>query len=122
MSSVLFSALTFLLGLLLGNWLAIGREKRAEFNQAAVTVRAWLLREIAQPAPPSKHPSSIELDTLVSCLPWWRRRRFLSAYRRLVQAQGDAFVQDPQTGDVSYPETGEIIHGLKALLPYTARR
>src|SRR5690606_31163438 len=34
MATGLVSFLTFLLGLLLGNWLAIGRDKRKEFNEA----------------------------------------------------------------------------------------
>jgi hypothetical protein len=30
-----FSILTFLLGLILGHWLALGRDKRKEFNEAS---------------------------------------------------------------------------------------
>ena len=99
-SPVILSTLTFLLGLFLGNRLALGRERRIEFNAAAAPVRAWLLKEIKQPANPSRWPEAIELDTLASCLSRYQRRGFAKACANLAGAQRTAMVQDPNTGSI----------------------
>ena len=46
MDNPLVSALTFLLGLALGHWLAVGRDKRKEFNAAAEKFRATFFQPI----------------------------------------------------------------------------
>lgn len=42
----LISVITFVLGLLAGNWLALGRDKRKEFNETAEPVRLFLKRNL----------------------------------------------------------------------------
>jgi hypothetical protein len=42
----IFSILTFLIGLLVGNWLSIGRDKRKEFNDIAVPEYIKLKKQI----------------------------------------------------------------------------
>jgi hypothetical protein len=46
LNNQLISVLTFLLGLVLGHWLAIGRDKRKEFNAAAERFYAHFLSTI----------------------------------------------------------------------------
>jgi hypothetical protein len=120
-NAALLSFLTFFLGLFLGNRLALGRERRVEFNASAAPVRAWLLREIKQPANPSRWPDAIELDTFASCLSSRQRQVFQQTCAGLAEAQRSAMVQGP-SGDISYPDTSSIQQFLNKLLPYTARR
>jgi len=57
MEAALVSLLTFFLGLILGHWLAIVRDKRKEFNKAVTPVRNWLLRAKDSPNPSTRWPS-----------------------------------------------------------------
>ena len=75
-----FGLVTFFAGLILGNWLAIGRDKRKEFNEAALPIREWLLAEIARPHPPRKQPTMAHLDQFIQRLSIFSRKRFIKAY------------------------------------------
>ncbi len=66
----------FFLGLLLGNRLALGRDRRKERNAASRPIRTWLLVESEKPCPNNKTPSVEEMDQFLSCLPRFRRRSF----------------------------------------------
>jgi hypothetical protein len=46
---VLLSGLAFFAGILLGNWIAIGRDKRNEYNQAVIPLRERLLEDVRRP-------------------------------------------------------------------------
>jgi len=69
----LVSFLTFLLGLILGHWLALGRDKRKEFNEAVAPIRNWLLTEQNGPSPYNKRPSLHEIDLFLHYLWPWQR-------------------------------------------------
>lgn len=121
MAAALTSLLTFFLGLVLGHWLAIGRDKRKEFNDAVVPVRNWLLRAKDAPNPYAKWPSDEELDRFIHYLRSWQRapfRKHLSRYRELHNTQQ---VQDSY-GQASYRSTTEIRCELIKLFKYTGRR
>lgn len=121
METALLSILTFLLGLILGHWLAIGRDKRKEFNEAVAPVREWLLRAKDSPSPYTGWPSEQELDRFMHYLRPWNRRSFqkrLSHYRELHHSQQ---VQDSY-GQASYQNDTEIRHELSELFNYTGRR
>ena len=121
MVSMLISFLTFLLGLLLGNWLAIGRDKRKEFNVAATPVRGWLLKAKDSPSPYGPWPTDQEIDRFVHYLSPWRRSSFakhLSQYKALhysVQVTDAA-------GQVSYSDSTRVRHELHELFRYTKPR
>jgi len=121
MATGLVSFLTFLLGLLLGNWLAIGRDKRKEFNEAGSPIRGWLLRAKDSPDPYSRWPTDQEIDRFVHCLMPWQRSRFLAhleTYRSLHQS---VQVQDG-AGQVSYSDDTGIRYELGELFRYTRPR
>jgi hypothetical protein len=122
LSPTVVGLLTFLLGLLAGDRLSLGRERRTEYNDAATPIRAWLLSELKQPASPARWPAAIELDTLRAYLPWWRRASFSKACESLAEAQRTACVQDRSTGEVSYPDTSGIERCLGVLLRFTSRK
>lgn len=120
-SDLLINFLTFLLGLLLGNWLAIGRDRRREFNEAAQPLREWLLSEIDSPSAYRERPSPIEIDTFVSCLSWWRRGRFRAALERQDQVRRAAEKQSSY-GEVQYSDDSPIKAALRDCLSFTERR
>lgn len=103
-STLAWSAISFALGLLLGHWLSIDRERRKEFNSAVAPVREWLLREMHAPSPYSQPPTSAQLDEFqhyLSPLGRWRFQRVWAAQKR-VRAQlevrddaGQVFYSDP---------------------------
>ena len=121
MNSVLISLLTFLVGLFVGNRLAIDRDKRKEFNEAAQPIRDWLLNEVAQPSPYRHLPNVVQIDTFVSYLPFWKRRSFRKAYTRQDCARQDVMEKDSM-GSVFYKDDSYLKECLNALLPYTEKR
>jgi cbb3-type cytochrome oxidase subunit 3 len=122
MTTGLIGLLTFLLGLILGNWLAIGRDKRKEFNDAAAPVRAWLLKVKDDPSPSASWPTDQQRDLFVSCLPWWRRRSFRQHWEAYREAHHAALNQDPSTGDTSYNRNSIVKRELAALFRFTNRQ
>lgn len=117
----LISFLTFLLGLILGHWLAIGRDKRKEFNEAVAPVRGWLLGAKDTPNPYLRLPSEQEFDRFIHYLWPWQRSAFrnhLSAYKSL---HNSLQVRDA-VGQVSYHDDKQIRRELNALFKFTGRR
>lgn len=117
----LLGLLTFFIGLGLGHWLALGRDKRREFNDAALPIREWLLSQIQRPSPMSRFPADIDIDLFIQCLPIWKRRGFSSAYEKQKQEREKAISRD-SVGGVFYAENGAIIEALRICLPYTERK
>lgn len=117
----LFGLLTFFIGLGLGHWLALGRDKRREFNDAALPIREWLLGQIQRPSPMSHSPADIEIDLFIQCMPIWNQRGFSSAYEKQKRARKKAIARD-SAGGVFYAEDERIIEALRKCLPYTERK
>jgi hypothetical protein len=114
------SVVTFLLGLLLGHRLALGRDKRQEFNAAALPVRGWLLQQEGTPNPCSHAPSQLEIDTFESCLGARDRGLFRAAladYRAKTSTGGSNAY-----GEMIYEDPDAILQAVSRLLPFTARR
>ena len=121
METSALSIITFLLGLLLGNWLAIGRDKRKEFNEAAAPIRDWLIKEKEAPNPYSACPSAQEFDRFAQCLRLWEKAGFIQRLSRYRSLHTSAQTQDA-TGQVFYSNDSEIRSELNKLFKYTAAR
>lgn len=121
MTTTLISLLTFLLGLLLGNWLAIGRDKRKEFNEAAAPVLGWLLKAKESPSPYSSWPSSQEIDRFIHYLRPGQRSKFLSRLATYKTLHETMQVQD-ELGSVSYRDVQAIRNELSQLFKFTRPR
>ncbi|MGQ0430115.1 MAG: hypothetical protein ACT4UQ_09300 [Gammaproteobacteria bacterium] len=81
------SIATFAVGLWAGDRLALSRDRRKEFNDAALPIREWLIREIERPSALRAFPSLTELDLFESYLSRWQRRRFRAAWNRNLEAR-----------------------------------
>jgi hypothetical protein len=116
---LLWSAFSFCLGLLLGHRLALGRDRRREFNDAALPVREWLLKETERAG--RHRPSAIQFDTFEACLSPWNRYRFRAALERHRSA-----IEEQTRGDGTggfYFEDEEPIKALaRRCLEFTNRR
>ena len=121
METGLVSILTFLLGLLLGNWLAIGRDKRKEFNEAAAPIRGWLIKEKDEPNPYTAWPSAQEFDRFAQYLRPWEKAGFMQRLARYRSLHAAAQIQDA-VGQVFYSNDSEIRGELNKLFKYTAAR
>ena len=110
------SLLTALLGLLIGNRLAIGRDRRKEFNALAEPIRILLLREKERPNLSRAAPNKIDLAVLRERLPFWKRRRFDRALQNYQKSKGKENLERDQYGSASYKNQSLVIHGIDALL------
>ena len=122
MTTTLIGFLTFFLGLLLGNWLAIGRDKRIEFNQASAPLRDWLLKSKNIPNPYLPWPTELQRDLFISCLAWQHRKAFRKSWDLYVKAHNEAMEQCLTTGEESYRSDSKIKKHLTKLLVFTNRK
>lgn len=94
------SLLTFFLGLGLGHWLAIGRDKRKEFNDKAVELNSKIYDYIEQE---NNYflPSMKELTLFTSYIPLYRRWLYKKLLKRLddsLSLDGKSCVYSPSYG------------------------
>lgn len=120
-NALAINLLCFLLGLLCGHWFALGRDKRQEFNGAAVPVREWAIRELERPGFSS--PSLIQIDWLIGCMGRRRGRRFLRCYRRYGECCKEQSAQDAKAGGaVSVTQNQEMRDLLEEIVRLMAYR
>lgn len=103
-----------------GHWLALRRDKRKEFNEAAVPLRKWLLGQAKRSNVYADEPSEIQLDTFKSYLSRGKRTRFEAGLRNL-----ESMLQDYQPNKGDEPilnDPASVQESAEKLLSFTARR
>lgn len=121
MATVVVSIATFALGLVLGHWLALGRDKRKEFNEAALPIRDWLLFALTHKHPFAHHPTDLQLDTFANCLGPRQRREFEHLFEDWKRVCRENQQQD-ETGQIVFQARDDIGEATEKLLPFTERR
>lgn len=111
----------FILGLLIGNRLAILRDRRKERNEAAKPIREWLLGELETPSAYSKRPTLANIDLLTQYLPPWEKRKFLAAWRHQDNLRNESEYVD-NCGQVFYKNEDEIRKAVSKCLRFTKNR
>lgn len=119
----LFTCIGFLAGTLLGNWLAIGQEKRKEFNQIADPLSEALtqVREF------STCDNTLDFFMFKRVLNRWELFRFNKCLKNYERAKEKA---EPEPYDNSgiilsggrYKDTKDIVAAIDKLLTFTKRR
>jgi len=110
---------TGLIGLFVGNWLAIGRDKRKEFNAIAKRITRVLLNAREQLYPDAEWPDKIDIPFFREGLPLWRRRRFDAALCTYKQASSDDNTTEDEYGDISYKDPKLVAHHIDKVLKLT---
>lgn len=122
MTPFAWSALSFFLGLILGHWLALGRDKRKELNDAVAPVRAWVARQLMNPDsdlwPP---PGVAELDAMHQRLSKSDSARFSAAWTSVLLAYAKARSVD-SWGAAVFAPTDEGLEALRVLAQITRAR
>ena len=117
-----FGLLTFLSGLLLGNWFAIGRDRRREFNEIADEIALLLIekREGASEKLIWRGPTDIQLESLKRRT---NKKPVIQAVEIYLNAIADRENQETgELGDRSYKDPEKIITAIDNLLKYVQRK
>ena len=106
-----------LVGVLIGNHLAIGRDKRREFKTLVDPVRMLLLLERGKPTPYHKTPSHWDFILISEKMPCWKRGRFDRAVRDYFKGK-NADNRDNQNGKFFYRNQEIVARAVENLLKF----
>lgn len=112
----------FLVGLLAGHRLELGRDKRKEFNEVSLQFRSKLLKEKESPSPYSTVANKVEIDQFESVLSFWQLPCFRKAWYNYEHARKKSIRQDPDYGSISFENHDEIISHIDRLLRFTIKK
>ncbi len=115
-----FSLLTFFLGLFLGNKLAIGRDRRKEFNEIADEVYTALMRKRAwaENNNVGDGPTMSQLNHLVRRSPVWRRPSIIKSIGIYKEATNSKSYSQDQYGEPFYKDSGSVINSIDQLIKH----
>jgi cbb3-type cytochrome oxidase subunit 3 len=119
--NVTWPVLSFFLGLLLGHWLSLGRDRRKEFNDEAEKLFLPLESERKNPSAYAKHPNAEDFAIFRRHLRWWQVRKFDQAVDAYFESKKNCAARD-STGGVYYRDAERIIPTVERLLRFTRRR
>ncbi|MBX3652757.1 MAG: hypothetical protein KF686_01130 [Ramlibacter sp.] len=94
---LLFNALAFLVGLIAGHWIALGRDKRQEFNAAVKPIREGIINA-------DRMPSETEIDYIAQYMSIFKRRSLRNAINRCDKKREEQTAHDPLYGSIVYKD------------------
>lgn len=126
---ILFGLATAFIGYLIGNWLAVGRDKRREFNELIADIRHDLIGIRNYPSSELRGTWMITFTLICERLPVWKRKGFdmaietyrhsKSTYYRNRKPDGCGGFCD---GEGSAEDRMAIIRAVNGLLKYLKPR
>lgn len=119
--SVIVGIITFCLGVIFGHRLTLWRDRRKEFNDIAMPIRAALLKERERPSPMVSGLSAVDADALAGVLPFWSRRRFRKHWEGYRDAKHNSVERD-SVGGCYFANTEQIVEHIDRVLSFTRRR
>ena len=118
------SVVTFLIGLVVGNKQAIGRDRRKEFNEVSETAFVVLSKQLGLIAAGSQGESAGDFLLIEAYIPVYERSLFRMHVRRYRVALQGISTYHVQTGTVTYDQAKlkHLARCTKNLLSYLRRR
>lgn len=111
-----------LIGFLIGNRLAIGRDRRHEFNRLIDPVRHDLLGMRNCPTSNLKGSWMITFTLIREKLPFWKRKGFDRAIENYKKSRSDENRDPNGMGGFSYKDSAKIVHAVNDILRFVKPR
>lgn len=122
---IIVNVILFLAGLILGNWLAIGRDKRKEFNEIAETVYLALKKQkkrIKESDAVVTGPEYNDLEKLKRRLSFFRKNSFEKSLHSYQSATSSENWKQDGYGQAFYKDSEIVLQAIDELLQYTSRK
>ena len=120
--SLAFTFIGVLIGYLVGNRLAIDRDRRREFNALIEPIRADLLGIRNHPGSGLKGAWMITFTLIRERLPFWKRKDFDIAIENYKKSKGADNQERDTMGGFTYKDTEMIVHAVNDLLRFLKPR
>ena len=120
--SIAFTFIGVLIGYLVSNRLAIGRDRRREFNTLIEPIRADLLGMRNHPRNNLRGAWVITFILIREQLPFWKRKGFDRAVENYKKSKSDENLDRDRMGGFSYKDTAKIVHAVNDLLGFLKPR
>ncbi len=117
--------LIFLFGMVIGNWLAIGRDKRKEFNEIADAVYSALDKEAAnirRNGAVVDGPDYATLSNLRRRLPFYKKNGFNKAVENYKKQKSEKSWKQDGYGQAFYIQPENVLSSIDKLKEYTNRK
>ena len=125
MDSVSIAFISFivggLIGGLIGHWLAIGRDKRREYNEVIDPIFEKLIAERDNTSPYSEGMSNRDFHVLIRHLGWFKRRSLRIHYESYKNAKDKNHIHD-ESGQASYINPATVKSTVDNLIKFMNRK
>ena len=118
----LIAVVSGMIGVFVGHWLTLGRDRRKEFNELVDWIRPALFNEKERLSPMSKGVDKIQFISFSEVLPFWKRHCFDKAVEQYKKStSNENYVQD-SAGQVFYKDTKTVVHSIDSLLRFMKKK
>ncbi|XWN38044.1 MAG: hypothetical protein ROO71_03740 [Balneola sp.] len=119
--SIMMDIIIFLAGLVIGNWLAIGRDKRKEFNEVADEVYLALIKEkecIGSKGIVINGPNENSLEILKRRVPFYKKESLKKALRKYKNSRSSSNWKHDSANQPFYKEPNVVISSIDNLIKH----
>ncbi len=122
---IIINIILFLAGLILGNWLAIGRDKRKEFNEAADEVHFAFIEQkenINNGRAAKRGPEEKKLEKFKRRISFFKKKSFNRSLKKYKDVTSGENWNRDFSGDTSYKDPEKVINAINDLIEFTNRK